>query len=480
MNLNHLGVFDRVYCYGRVSSSEQADDRRNSIEVQESRLKGINPKPDRLYRDVQAGDSPDRPEFNRMVDQIRADAGAGLTVLLVVTEQSRLSRDSGVSRLIEEFDDIGVCVFALDGGRLTVKEPHEWLSVSTTGMFNQYFLRQHRRVLRGAKAQRRLEGRPVSVRPPYGYKYTRDKYIRDDETWAIARSCVLKYLPLPIGEGQSLRECQRFAKSIGWAVGHTGFRKWMTNPILRGHLAYNEGGLTRDEAAKGIIHGMKPLDWRLNTHEALITDAEFALIEKRFIENRQYARQGTNRPREPLSGLVICGLCGRKMHFNYIIDKRYGRKYPNYVCNVALCDRKVSVSKGIIEDSLLKVLSDRAEDLATGVVEGSVEAVVDPEVLELERQMRELKRMHDRTPMAGLKSAMSEIETKINAKTQSLPAARSDELLRGLLQIFKSGDLINLPQPELRAVYHDLVKSITCSRPGGKRSPVQIVIELNV
>jgi len=459
MDLSWLGQFDRVYCYARVSSTDQADKTR-SIETQRARLSGIKPKLDRLYEDVQPGDEADRPDYKLLMEQARTDATAGLKVLIVITELSRLSRDKNVTDTIEYLEALQIVLFALDGGNITVIEPHNWLARSQEAMFNQYFLKQLRRNLRSSKAQKRVERRPLSPRPPKGYLWSKEKYLIDESMFATMRQLVLHYLPPPTGSGWSLRQCSEWAIANGVELKVGSLRAWFLNPSIRGHLSYSIGGYNREEQKRGIHN--KPKEIAYNTHDPIISEAEYRAIKRRLQDNRDYARNGTNTPRYPLSGLIYCGYCDEKMTYHATIDKRYGRRYGNYLCRNRLCTRQ-NVSERVIETKVQEALASQAQTLAALQAE-PVEETINPALLEIQRQLTELRALYDRSPLAGIRDAIAELEAQAQ-RLEAAPTVSTVVDLSDLIALFENPSNFNLLSlAEKRTVYHELVAKVTVKR----------------
>ena len=470
MDLRHLGEFDRVYTYARVSSVEQAD-KRGSIDTQRNRLSGIRPAPDKHFEDVQSGDESNRPDYNALVQQSKEDALKGYRVLIVITEQSRLSRQGSdrVTELIEMFDDLGICLFALDGGKQTVKEPHEWLMRSQEAVFNRYFLLQLRRNLRNSKAQRRKESKPINPSPPFGYKWTKSKYEPDEHEWKIARKLIGAYLPPPEGQGLSLRAVADIARSHGIKFSHSGIRQWLKNPVLQGHLQYSVGGHSREEQKRGVRWTSKTKEFRYNTHEPLISDHEAQLIAHRLQENRQYARGGTNAPRMPLSGLVKCANCDRNMTLHTTINKRYNKRYLNYICrNKAECNKRPSVVASKLEAAVHEAIAIRSEELSKITVQSANEPGLSPEERELQRQIEDLKKLYDCNPLSGIRAAIEELELKLERIQQKAPEQTDQEQIEACLKAFKNSEFFNqLSEFQKRWLYHLAVKEIRVEK-GGK------------
>lgn len=97
-----------IYGYARVSTKGQAKDG-NSLEVQEKSLKEAGAT--KIYADVFTGTKTDRPEFDKLIAEIRE----GDT--LVVTKLDRFARSmSQGSELVSELIEKGIKVYILNIG----------------------------------------------------------------------------------------------------------------------------------------------------------------------------------------------------------------------------------------------------------------------------------------------------------------------------------------------------------------------------
>lgn len=104
------GDFTMIYGYSRVSTKCQAKDG-NSLESQEKALKEAGAT--KIYTDAFTGTKTDRPEFDKLIAEIKA----GDT--LVVTKLDRFARSmSQGSELVSELIDKGIRVYILNIGVL--------------------------------------------------------------------------------------------------------------------------------------------------------------------------------------------------------------------------------------------------------------------------------------------------------------------------------------------------------------------------
>jgi hypothetical protein len=80
------------------------------------------------------------------------------------------------------------------------------------------------------------------------------------------------------------------AKPISVSMG----RRWLTNAVYRGDLAFKDGNVLRD------------------THAAILSREEAAQIDRWLHRNRTIARRSASAPRS-LAGLTFCRTCGQQL-----------------------------------------------------------------------------------------------------------------------------------------------------------------------
>jgi len=476
MNLNFLGDFEFVFTYSRVSSTEQSE--RGSIETQNRRLSSIAPKPTEHFQDVMSGDREDRPGYQSLIKRVREVCGNGGRPLIVITEQSRLSRggSSTVTELIEELEEIGALIYALDGGVQTVKEAHEWLAIANQAMFNQYFLRQHKRALRRAKAQRRKDEQVIVSRPPTGYLYSREKYLIDEDMYPKMREIVELYLPPPAGKGGSLRECAKLATRLGVKLTNpVAVKKWFLNPTVRGILWYSEG-YTKDEKLRGIKYTDKEVYLVGKKHDAIISDEEYQMILARLEDNKAYARCGVFTPRHPYTGLIYCA-CGEKMHYYNVQYKRPGKetlKYYYYRCLNVECikGRRRNINEKYLDEECIAILREKGRAIALAVAKEKEKDSFCPklealkmELLKEEVEYRKKGREGTLMNIKQIKKEIAELEEGMQPDTSSEDTAKLIERFFGDSPTGGIGWALLSPL-EKRAVLRDLISRITFDEDG--------------
>ena len=150
-----------IYGYARVSTKTQAKEG-NSLEVQESALKAAGAQV--VYKDAFTGTIADRPEFDKLMDNI----GAGDT--LMVTKLDRIARSAADgSHIVQDMLKRDISVHVLNMGKM---------DSTPTGKLICQIMFSFAEFERDMIVERTQEGRAIARRNP-GYKDGRpNKYTK--------------------------------------------------------------------------------------------------------------------------------------------------------------------------------------------------------------------------------------------------------------------------------------------------------------
>ncbi len=144
-----------------------------------------------------------------------------------------------------------------------------------------------RRQLRRGHALNRLQSLPPPGKAPYGYRRGQDRYLIDRTTAPVVTALVNEFLLYGSLRGAVRFIENRFGKRIAVSTG----RRWLTHPVYRGDLQYQDGHIQRD------------------THAAIIGRSEAAQVDRLLRRNSQLPPRTASAPRS-LAGLVSCQTCG--------------------------------------------------------------------------------------------------------------------------------------------------------------------------
>lgn len=427
--------------YSRISNQDR--EREISIEIQNDRLSraGVH----RLYWDQESGDNDDRPEYVEMLrdaETIRIK----FAVEIVACRLDRLGRnDKELERVIEWLEKRDIKFRALDGGYYGTENIYDWMRLKHESMMAQYWIRQTSLTRRSRMQEKRRHQQPTVGRPSRGYKFNKDntKLELDPETAPVVRSWFEMYI-----NGASMRE---ISKVSGLSPG--GVRNMLINPVYRGHLWYTQGGRT----SKQVVGKHKmPKQIIYNTHDALITQSEWEAIQRKLEENRRlWGNHFSSHKRYPLQGLVVCGVCDRRMTTREGDNGKTSKIYRHMYCRYVDCENKKWLSYPDLESAAQYAILTKSRELAQLINQGG-EGLIDPRILEIQEQISQLQAL---VHITGISEAIQELEVKIQ-QIESEAGFNSTEELETLARSLQDADWDALNDNDRRQIYQELIKKL--------------------
>lgn len=430
--------------YARVSTDIQAtDDQALTQQLDLLQRAGY----DEIFTDIQSGRDPDRPQFLALVERALELSSQGRKVEILVVELQRWARNMSVGMsTIEKLAAVGVSVREVSGGVVSIERAADWLSVSMRSLYAEYFSRDLSDRVRRGNDYRRRNNRPLSNRPAWGYRLNSDRSALEPnpEQWAIARGVIEQLV-----EGESLTSvCLHLYQDHGVRRHQASLRQWLMNPVLRGHLAYSRGGLTKQDRKAGT---KKAIDMIYNTHPALMSESEFAAIRARLDLNSQLWGANKGRTIHAVPSIVVCGVCSRKATIRHNAKSRYFR------CGQIDCSNRLRcVRADAIEAAIQEALLEASEMIAAALLAPT--DALDPRIAAWEAEIVALR------PMAGRPAIAAEIESIeleiAHAKAaQGHQAAGEEELREKILQL---EDFVweAATAEQRRAIYGGLVEMV--------------------
>lgn len=423
--------------YGRVSTTEQAVNT-NAAKQQIQRLESAGCE--KIYFDVQSGTKSDRAEFLKMM----AEVERGAIAAVVITRDDRIARDGYTTLyILETFPRCGVELEVLDAGKVVdLSNPYEWLQRSQAGLNAEFESRMLSLRIKKGFDYLRKEAK-ANPKPPYGYLRRNEKYqINRDINPRLQVEAFLK-----CGTLQSA--CRMIDELYGKRWSHGGLRRWLLNPVLRGHTGYDRPS----EVWRNIAY---------NTHpdQAIMTESEYQYICDTFQNNKRYWGKNRTAKQYPLGGLMFCGECGTKMTVAHGGNNRvyaYCRRRKQWVSSET-CGQKKTPRMELVEESVITVLTQRAIAI-TAIAQTPPNPTVNPELQQLEDKLARLESMGDDPDIEELKG-------KLKLRIEGMKygeVSRSEEIgdKAKLLQAFSDPVLWrSFPDTEKRSVYRALVDRI--------------------
>lgn len=325
-----------------------------------------------IYREIVSGETiAARP----VMQQLLAEVEQGIWDGVLVMEVERLARgdtiDQGIVAQTFKYSDTKIItpVKTYNPNNEFDEEYFEF------GLFmsRREYKTINRRLQRGRIASVK-EGKYVANKAPFGYeriRITGDKGFTLSIIDAEAEIVRLMYEWYTIGEKQSDGSYKRLGTSLiarrlnemkvpakmggNWAVA--SIRDILTNPVYIGKIRWNwrhnvkkmvdgQVSISRPRSSDSIIYP--------GLHPAIISEETFNLAQEFMKTNPPRPIQDRNVVKNPLSGLVICGKCGRRM-----VRRPYSKcDYPDTLICAATSCNNVSSQLDIVEERILQALEE--------------------------------------------------------------------------------------------------------------------------
>ena len=182
-------------------------------------------------------------------------------------------------------------------------------------LFDEIQRNQRSRRIRQGHARNRVEVLPPPGKAPYGYRRGKDRYIVDRATAPIVKEFFDRFILYASLRGAVRYLGMRYGKKISVTTG----RRWLTHPVYRGDLLYQNGEIISD------------------THAAIVSRDEAAQVDRLLRRNRRMPPRTASAPRS-LAGLVVCDRCRSSM--TVIRVSRRDRKYEYLYLKAAQCPQQ--------------------------------------------------------------------------------------------------------------------------------------------
>lgn len=313
----------------------------------------------------------DRPDFNRMLDDIEA----GRIDVVITKDLSRLGRDHlKVGHFTEIYFPMkNVRYIAVNDCVDTANRNNDIAALKN--VMNEFYSRDNSRKIRSSIRARAKAGLYRCSYAPFGYRKAPDNHNRliiDEETAPIVKR-IFELAGAGMGAhkiAKQLREeqaaapswwqhtrgekdySQRFSNPENkYEWSHTVIRNIIKNPVYLGHTIMCKKeiifkvGKYRDIPEEEQIR----VD---NTHEPLVTQEDFDNANAKILSRR---RDTTDNFVSPFSGLVKCGTCGKALGLRY-----WGKdRHHIFVCTTYARNTKSCTDHRIFyEDLYNAVLGD--------------------------------------------------------------------------------------------------------------------------
>lgn len=338
------------------------DDDGDSIENQTSICKEyVESHSDLKLYDVyedngKKGTNFDRPEFNRLMDDVRR----GKVKCVLVKDLSRFGRDYiECGEYLEKiFPFLGVRFISITDGydSATATDAEGTLMIPLKNMINAAYAKDISRKIITSFRMRQEKGEFLPAFPPYGYVKSKTRQYRYeiDEKAAPFVKNIFEWE----AEGASYNEiCKRLneagavtpaKRKVELGIWHAEKYKhtvWygrtivdiLRNPTYTGCIVY---GRVPKSLYQGIkMHRADPDEWRIlpDMHEPIVSRELFDKVQKILDDRAELAKKKKAKTKEQRDAIVnlfvkriYCGDCGKRMRF---VKKSNPKKSStHYVC----------------------------------------------------------------------------------------------------------------------------------------------------
>jgi len=322
-----------------------------------------------IYREVVSGETiAARPVMQQLLTEVEQGRWSGVLVM----EIERLARGDTI--------DQGIMAQAFRFSNTLIITPMKTYDPSNEfdeeyfefGLFmsRREYNTINRRLQRGRLASVR-EGKYVGNKAPYGYnrvKIANDKGFTleiDPEKAGTIELIYDLFINGELQEDGSRRQCGSYLISRrlndmkipshagrGWT--QATIRDILINPVYMGKIRWNwrknvkqiVGGERVTKRPRQSLNNCELID---GIHEAIIPETTWKEAQRIMAEHVVPATPRKHMTKNPLSGLIICGKCGRRMCRR--VDSR-GKNPPSIICAATSCDN-VSSYLHYVEDKIM-------------------------------------------------------------------------------------------------------------------------------
>jgi site-specific DNA recombinase len=327
-----------VAIYVRVSSDQQRE--AHTIDSQRSTLKTYAEERGyvvfKQYEDEGFSGSSiaGRPEFKQLLEDIPKQKFQAI----LVVEHNRITRSENpeeTGMIIRILMENNIRIISPAEGILDLNRPPDEL----VAMIKLWISKEEkkeiiRKTMRG-KLEKLRKGGWVAGKPPFGYKYDKEKiaWSVNEEEAALIRWMVDKF----ISEGWSLNRIivDLMERDIRGKHGkfwqHATLNYMLRSPAYKGELWTNKNTYKQDPktGTTRFVEEKPESEWIKIPVPAIIQPNEWEAVQRQLDDNRNVGRPTTDNSCFLLKGMVVCGHCGARLQLQR--GAREQDKY--YVCH---------------------------------------------------------------------------------------------------------------------------------------------------
>lgn len=330
-----------------------------------------------IYREIVSGETiAARPVMQRLLSEVEHGIWDGVLVM----EVERLARGDTIDQGIvaQTFKFSGTKIIT----PMKIYDPDNEYDEEyfEFGLFmsRREYKTINRRLQRGRVASV-MEGKYNGSRPPYGYRRVkiendRGYTLQPDEEQAPIVELIFSLYAFgektadggteETGISKIARKLNNLkipsAKGGDWTAA--SLQTMLRNPVYIGKIRWNARPIRKKMEDGQMVKTRpraKPEDWILKDglHPALIDEKTWEAVQLRLRENPSRPCPQKYETQNSLAGLVVCGICGRKM----VRRPQKGKESATLMCPAPTC-RNISCRLDCAEERILLALRDWLSD----------------------------------------------------------------------------------------------------------------------
>ena len=360
---------------GDFSFSDGGKTESNSIQNQRELLHAYLAKHPEMelygeYKDDgRTGTNFDRPDFQRMMEDVRK----GAINCIIVKDLSRFGRDYiECGKYIEKiFPQLGVRFISVnDGYDTAASSSTDSLVIPFKNLINDSYSRDISIKVRTNLEVKRRQGEFISNFAVYGYcKDPADKnHLIVDEYAADVVQNIFKWKieglspnsiavrlnklgilsPMEYKRSHGSRYSTKFKKNTIAEWSHVAVRRILQNEVYTGVLVQGKRTTPNYKTKKFVYRNEDEWVRVEGTHEAIISRPQFDLVQKLLLEDTRAGAEDTAV--HPYCGRIFCADCGAPAVRKTV--RSGDRQYVYYVCSANKSNREACSKHSIREDVL--------------------------------------------------------------------------------------------------------------------------------
>ena len=459
--------------YERLSRDDELQGPSNSIVNQQSLLEEYAKKNDltnivHFADDGFSGTSFDRPNWKKLIAEVQA----GNVSCVLLKDMTRFGRDHiQVGTYMELFRQKGVRFIAIDNG-IDSLNPESLEFAPFINIMSEWYARDTSRKIKTAARTKGNMGKRLTNVPIYGYMLDpndKSKWLVDNEAAEIVRRIFALTIegkgPQQISKILATEKIERtsyymtrrgFVNYSKYSEEETKY-DWNTKTVADliakpEYVGHTVNFRTSKESYKDRNRTENPKgEWKIfeNTHPSIVDEEVWNLAQK-CRETKRRPRPSYNREANPLTGLMFCADCGKKMYnrreentgkmyYHKKVGKYYPRSSRDYYQCATFSDSGNYITKKCTHHYIRTAI---VRELLLNTIK-SVSAFVQEHETEFVRQVREESELRQESAAKASRKQLAENQkrhTELDAiisklfeqsATGKIPDSRFETLLAG-------------------------------------------------